>query len=129
MKRALSVACLLLATGLVVARGQGYSSTGVTLVQATNVTTASDGTWAVTWKTPFNTSQPFVAAHYIGVATAQPVQCMLTSSTSTSASGKCYAGQSTLLSLSIVTTGITVLPFAVSSGGIAVQVLGRDTTQ
>jgi hypothetical protein len=120
--------CLVVLVGFLACRAFADSFSPVP-VQAANTTTAADGTYSVTWASAFSTPQPFAHAHYIGAPGSQPVTCQTTTSTATVTTGKCYAGQATLLSLSIVTTGLTLAPFVAAAGGITVQVLGRDTTQ
>lgn len=100
------------------------------LVQSTNVVTDGAGNWTVTWGTNFQSSTPFIAARAVVPTGNNPINCEVVSRTAGSVSGWCRQNTPTLLSLAIVTTGLTLNAFgAIPSTGTTVMVLGRDTTQ
>lgn len=62
-------------------------------------------------------------------AGSQPVTCNVITRTTTTAAGKCWTAQTTLLNLSIITAGLTLSPYGASLAGIPVQVIAVPTTQ
>lgn len=103
-------------------------ATPITVVQKARVTTGSTGTWAITWATPFTSSTPVVNAIPINSG-SEPVICNTTASTATAASGQCWTLTTTVLSLAIVTAGLTLNPSGNSAAGITVQLIGGNPTQ
>lgn len=106
-------------------------ATRPTPVQTVNTTLNADCTWSVTFARSFTSSVPIVHA---GVAlpsnATQPIPCFPMARSSTAASGKCFPGQTTVLSLSIVTTGLTLNAFGSScTAGLPIMVVGREPTQ
>lgn len=62
-------------------------------------------------------------------AGAQPITCNYTATPTVSGFAlKCWTGQSSVLSLSLVTTGTTVLPFATPAAGIVVKATAIPTS-
>jgi hypothetical protein len=96
--------------------------------RSTTVSTASDGTFSVTWATALP-SAPDVILTPVGTGSVA-IHCQLTAvPTVTAVAGKCFTQQNTLLSLSIITTGLTLSPFASSTAGISVQVIAIPPSQ
>lgn len=98
------------------------------ITRAATVTTIAGGTFSGTWATALSAAPNIVLTPIAtgGVA----VTCELTAMPTTTAfAGRCWTSQSTLLSLSIVTAGLTVAPNAASAAGISVQVLAIPPTQ
>ncbi|HSV24354.1 MAG TPA: hypothetical protein VLJ17_15165 [Xanthobacteraceae bacterium] len=106
----------------------GYATTSAlnTVVQAANVTTASDGTWSVTWARAFATNTYAVSADPIGT-TSSPLLCQITSKSTTVVAGKCWAVlPSVVVSLAALPLTVNI---AASPGAIPMSVIGRDATQ
>lgn len=100
------------------------------IIQTANTTLGADCTWSVTFSQTFTSSSPIVHASVVLSSATQPIPCIVTSRSSAAQSGKCFPGQTTLLTLAIVTTGLTLSPFASTcSAGTAVMVIGREPTQ
>lgn len=100
------------------------------LVQAANVVTDASGNWTVTWTSNFNSPTPFIAPLAVQPAGNNPINCATVSRTNNTATGWCRQSTPTLLTLAIVTTGLTLNPFQnIPSTGTTVMVVGRDTTQ
>lgn len=95
--------------------------------RATSVATTTGGVFSGTWSPALASTPNLVLTPiYAGAGNAT---CFLTATPSTTAfSGKCTTDQSALLSLSIVTTGLTVGP-ANASSGMTVQVFAIPPTQ
>lgn len=76
---------------------------------------SASGTCTITWTTAFPAGvSPVMLGDPVAVNTgaAQPIDCDVTSTpTITGVSVKCWQSQNSILSLSIVTSGITVAPF------------------
>lgn len=100
-------------------------------VQGANTTVGTNCAWSVTFTQAFISSTPIVSAHPVMTAgAAQPMTCIVTSRSTTAQSGTCYQAQTTLLSLSIVTSGLTVLPFQASAcTALPLMVIAREPTQ
>lgn len=102
----------------------------LTAPQFANASTDSGGAWAVTWGTSFTSASPIVHAVPVSSPGAtQPMTCNVTARSASSASGKCFNGNTTVLNLSIVTTGLTLTPNTASGAGVAVMVSGKEPTQ
>lgn len=98
-----------------------------TSVQAANVvTSASDGSWSVTWARPFTSSAPVVLPIPIN-AGSLPLVCNVISRSATAATGKCW--QSTTTTLSGTLVGLLVNPFGSPAASAAVMIVGREPTQ
>lgn len=105
------------------------NSTRPTAVQAGNTTLAANCSFSITFSRSFTSSSPFVYAAVVDSSGSQ-MPCKIQTRSATGATGICNAAQSTLLSLSIVTTGLSVLPFsATCTAGTAVMFVGREPTQ
>lgn len=106
-------------------------ATRPTPVQAVNTTLNADCTWSVTFSRAFTSSAPVIHASVaLPTGATQPVPCFPMARSATAASGKCFPGQTTLLSLSIVTTGLTLNAFGnTCTAGLPVMVVGREPTQ
>ena len=98
------------------------------IVQSTNVTLGTDCTWTATFGAqPFTSASPVVSVEPVS---PNMIACQVTSRSTTTQSGKCFAAQTTLLSLSIVTTGLTVNPFqSTTCSAIPLMVIAREPTQ
>lgn len=106
-----------------------YNDTRPTLVQAANVSTLADGTWTVSWGKSFSGATPYITAQAINPSDSQPYICNVASSTTTTASGRCWKTQTnTLPGVALSLLGLLLNPTA-STGIIQVRVAGRDTTQ
>lgn len=107
------------------------NNTRPTSVQAANTTLNADCSWAVTFARAFTSSTPIIYASVVLPSGAtQPVPCFATVRSSTTNSGKCFPGQTTLLNLSIVTSGLSLNAFgSICTAGTAVMVVGREPTQ
>jgi hypothetical protein len=97
------------------------------ITRAAIVTTDASGNWSVTWATAL-LSVPAVITLPVNSG-SQPVICNVLTRTTTSATGKCWNGQTTLLSLSIVTTGLTLNAFTNPAAGTSIQVVALPLTQ
>jgi len=106
-------------------------STRPTPVQTINTTLNADCTWSVTFSCAFSTSTPIVHANVqLAAGATQPIPCAVISRSTTTQSGKCFPGQATLLSLAIVTSGLSLNPFsATCTAGTPVMVAAREPTQ
>lgn len=99
-------------------------------IQSANTTLATDCTWSVTFGQTFTSSSPIVHASVIVASPTQPIPCIVGTRSATGATGKCFPAQNTVLTLSIVTTGLTLAPFATTcTNGMPVMVVGREPTQ
>lgn len=98
--------------------------------QGTNVVTDSSGNWTVSWATSYVSSSPLVLAKAVVSSTFNTITCEVSARSSSTASGWCRQATPTLLNLSIVTTGLTLNPFAnLPATGTAVMVFSREPTQ
>ena len=104
-------------------------STRPTAVQAGNTTLLANCSFAITFARAFTSSTPFVYAAVVDTGSNQ-MPCKIQTRSSTGATGVCNGAQSTVLSLSIVTSGLTVLPFGTScTAGTPVMFVGREPSQ
>lgn len=99
----------------------------VRITRASTVTTDASGNWAVIWSTPL-LSTPVTLPIPINSG-SQPAICNVTTTTATGATGKCFINQTTVLSLGIVTAGLTLNPTAAAAAGMSVQLLAIPVTQ
>jgi len=98
-----------------------------TAVQAANVqTSASDGSWSVTWARPFVSPSPIVLPIPVNTGSL-PLVCNVVSRSATGATGKCW--QSTTTTLAGTLLGLVVNPFGTAAASAAVMVIGREPTQ
>lgn len=98
-----------------------------TAVQAANVTTsATDGSWSVTWARSFVSLAPVIIPIPVN-AGSLPLVCNVVSRSATAAAGKCW--QSTTTTLSGTLLGLLVNPFGSPAASAAVMVIGREPTQ
>ncbi|MFF9549407.1 hypothetical protein [Methylobacterium fujisawaense] len=98
-----------------------------TSVQAANViTSATDGTWSVTWARPFTSAAPVVLPIPVNTGTL-PLVCNVTARSATGATGKCW--QSTTTTLSGTLIGLLVNPFGSPAASAPVMIVGREPTQ
>lgn len=105
------------------------NNTRPTAVQAGNTTLAADCSFSISFARAFTSSVPFVYAAVVN-ASGGVMPCTVSSRSSTTAAGKCQGAQPTVLSLSLVTTGLTLLPFGTScTAGTPVMFVGREPTQ
>lgn len=106
-----------------------YNDTRPTLVQAAVVSTDASGNWSVTWGKAFAGATPYINAQAVNVADTQPYICNVSSSTTTTAQGRCWKTQTmTLPGVALSLLNLLLNPTA-STGVISVRVAGRDTTQ
>lgn len=104
-------------------------STRPTSVQAGNTTLLANCTFSVTLARAFTSSSPFAYAAVVDTANNQ-MPCKVQTRSATSFTGICNAAQNTVLSLSVVTTGVTVLPFGTTcTAGTPVMWVAREATQ
>lgn len=105
-------------------------ATRPTLIQATSVVTASDGTFVGTWPTPFAyTPTGRIADIEVAAANAAPYKCSFISSsvTATGFSGKCWQIVATTLpTTATALLGLTVSPIQNAAAGLTVRVTGRQ---
>ncbi|AWV18806.1 hypothetical protein A3862_27390 [Methylobacterium sp. XJLW] len=102
-------------------------ATRPTAVQAANViTSASDGSWSVTWGRSFVSPTPVVLPIPINTGSL-PLVCNVVSRSATGATGKCW--QSTTTTLGGTLVGLLVNPFGSPAASAAVMVIGREPTQ
>lgn len=98
-----------------------------TSVQAANVTTsATDGSWSVTWARPFVSMTPVIIPIPVNTGT-MPLVCNVVSRSATAATGKCW--QSTTTTLSGTLLGLLVNPFGSPAASAAVMIVAREPTQ
>jgi hypothetical protein len=98
-----------------------------TAVQAANVlTSATDGSWAVTWARPFVSAAPVILPIPLNTG-SMPLVCNVVSRSATAVSGKCW--QSTTTTLSGTLLGLLVNPFGSPAASAPVMVIGREPTQ
>jgi hypothetical protein len=98
-----------------------------TSVQAANVTTsATDGSWSVTWARPFVSATPVIIPIPVNTGT-MPLVCNVVSRSATAATGKCW--QSTTTTLSGTLLGLLVNPFGSPAASAAVMIVAREPTQ
>ena len=127
--RFLAVLIIVLFVGYYSHAQQGASNPPI-LVQAANVTSDASGNFTVNWATNFQSSNPIVSARAVLPTPGNPVSCEVSTRSNNSVSGWCRQSSPALLNISIVTTGLTLNPFAnIPATGTAVMVIGRDTTQ
>lgn len=108
---------------------QGASNPPI-LVQALNTTSDASGNFSLTWNTAFQSSTPFITARAVVPVAGNPVNCEVQTRSNNTVTGWCRQSSPALLNLSIITTGLTLNPFAnLPATGTAVMVIGRDTTQ
>jgi hypothetical protein len=98
-----------------------------TAVQAANVqTSASDGSWSVTWARPFVSASPVILPIPINGG-SMPLVCNVITRSATAATGKCW--QSTTTTLGGTLLGLLVNPFGSAASSAAVMLIGREPTQ
>ena len=103
--------------------------TAIVDVQTGNTTLAANCQFSFAFARAFTSSQPFVYAAVVDGTNAQ-MPCKIQSRSTTTVSGVCNAAQNTVLNLSIVTTGLTLLPFGTTcTAGTPVMVVGKEPTQ
>ncbi|WP_311271074.1 hypothetical protein [Sphingobium sp. WCS2017Hpa-17] len=104
-------------------------STRPTSVQAGNTTLAANCTFSVSLARAFTSTSPFAYAAVVDTANNQ-MPCKIQTRSATAFTGICNAAQNTVLSLSVVTTGLTLLPFGTTcTAGTAVMWVAREPTQ
>lgn len=98
------------------------------ITRSTTVLTDASGNWSVTWSSAMMaTPTVFPLAVNAG---AQPITCNVATRTTTGATGRCWTASSgSLLNLSIITAGLTVLPYGNSAAGVQVQVIAIPPSQ
>lgn len=105
------------------------NNTRPTAVQSGNTTLAADCTFSITFARSFTSSTPFIYAAVVDNTNTQ-MPCKIKTRSSSGGTGVCAQAQSTVLSLSIVTSGITLLPFgSTCTAGTPVMFVGREPTQ
>lgn len=96
-----------------------------TQVQSTSATTASDGTFSGTWRTPFATVPQY--AHAEVNSSTTPFVCQIATATAAGYSGKCFQVASTTLPGTLLALGgLVVNPMNAASGGLAVKIIARQ---
>lgn len=99
----------------------------VRITRATTVTTTTGGTFSGTWSTPLSAAPAIVMTP---IAANASIDCQLTAAPTTTAfQGRCWTSQTTLLNLSLVTSGLTVSPTVNTAAGIQVQIVAIPPTQ
>lgn len=101
-----------------------------TLVQATSVVTASDGTFTGNWPTPFASAPTGRIADIETTTTnSAPYKCSFVASTVTATgfTGKCWQIVATTLpTTATALLGLTVSPIQNAAAGLTVRVTGRQ---
>jgi hypothetical protein len=104
-------------------------ATRPTSLQAAIVTTDGTGAWTVTWAKAFNSPTPYINPQAINVLGQMPYTCNVATSTTTTASGKCWqAVTMTLPSLALNLLGLVLNPTG-AAASIQVRVAAREATQ
>lgn len=100
-------------------------------VQAMNVTLGTNCLWTGTFGQSFVSSTPIVhAAPVQSNSDTQVLQCAVTARSSATESGKCFFSQTTVLNLSIITTGLTLFPYqSTTCPADQLMIIGREPTQ
>ena len=99
------------------------------LTRSAKTTTDGSCNFAVTWTVPLVSSTPVAFAYpTIPSGATQPSSCNTTAITSAGVTGKCFTAQTTLLNLSIVTTGLTLNSQGGTCSGMSVSVFAREPT-
>lgn len=96
-----------------------------TISQRATVTTASDGTWSVTWAKAFVSSTPAIFVTPLLAAAAQPVMCMVFTRSATAATGKCWQGATNVNVILSLTIALAPINFVTNS----VMVIGLEPSQ
>lgn len=105
-------------------------ATRPTVIQATTVITASDGSFSGTWPTPFASTPVFRSAQ-VEITSAQqpPIDCSFIAGTVTATgfTGKCAQLTSTTLpTVATSLLGLVVSPIVNAAGGQTVRIVGRQ---
>jgi hypothetical protein len=107
------------------------TATRPTSVQAASTTTDGTGKWTVTWSKAFQSATPFVKAEPLNASSAAPISCNVSATTSTTASGQCWTGATTItlpgIALNLLNLNLNIN--GSSAANIVVRVAGRDLTQ
>lgn len=99
------------------------------ITRATNCTLDATGSCSITWATALS-ANPTIVTTPINPPASQAIMCNTTATpTTTTAAIKCWTIQTTLLTLAIVTTGLTLAPAATAPAGTVVQVIAIPNTQ
>lgn len=92
--------------------------------RAASVSTASDGTWSVTWSQALD-AVPAVLPIPVNATATQAIVCNVTSRTTTAAAGKCWQAMApAILSITVATN-----PLPAVGAGVSVQVFAIPATQ
>lgn len=96
-------------------------------VQKFRAQTLSDGTWSVTWSTPFQSSAPIVSTNPLNPngATNGPVVCNVFTAVAATATGRCWQNGSLLTVLGLTVLGAPITP----ATGMTIMVTGSEPTQ
>lgn len=98
-------------------------------VQTGNTTLAANCTFSISFARTFSSSLPFVYAAVVETGSNQ-MPCKIQTRSSTGATGICAQAQGTVLTLAIVTTGLTLLPFGTTCvAGTPVMFVGKEPSQ
>ena len=104
-------------------------ATAPSLTRSARATTASDGSFSVTWQVPLASANP-VAPNPAPINVGnQAILCNYTSVTAVGLAGKCWTIQNTALTLSAITSGVTISPAVNSAAGIQLSLFAREPTQ
>jgi len=104
-------------------------NTRPTAVQAGNTTLLANCTFTITFSRAFTSAVPFVYAAVVD-SSGNQMPCKIQTRSAQTETGVCAPAQSTALSLSIVTTGLTLTPFGTTcTAGTPVMFVGREPTQ
>jgi len=90
----------------------------------TSCTAAWDGSGFPDGATIRLAGAPAAVTTTVGTSAEQPIACKAYAMTTTSISFRCWQSQTTALNLSIVTAGLSLLPFATVPTSVTVQVTG-----
>ena len=105
------------------------------LCRRTSTTTATDGTFAVTWKDskgnplPLISNNPWAGVDPIWASASMPPICWMITATAAAVTGKCVQTQTTTVTTALVTSGLTVNPFGGGAAGLQVKVHACEPTQ
>jgi hypothetical protein len=94
------------------------------ITRAATVSTASDGTWTVTWTAPL-AAVPAVLPIAVNPSATQAIVCNATSRTTSGASGKCWQA----MSPAIISITVATNPLPAVGAGVSVQVFAIPPTQ
>lgn len=94
------------------------------ITRAAAVSTASDGTWSVTWAVPL-TAVPAVLPIAVNPSATQAIVCNATTRTTTGATGRCWQA----MAPAVISITVATNPLPAVGAGVSVQVFAIPPTQ